>query len=76
MAEPRIEPSQRSWPQRLRQATLMVLFALVLLIPKTLGLRRQPRVWNLLRTAVGLLDIALVVVPMAHAPGFPWVWLV
>lgn len=54
---------RESWPERLQRAGLLALFALVLLIPKTLGLRRRRRVWNALRTAVALLGAALVVVP-------------
>lgn len=41
--------------ERLRRAGLFVLFGLVLLIPKALGLRRRRDFWNLLRvvTAIG-----------------------
>ena len=70
MAEKHTEERRAGWPQRLRRAALFVLFALVLLIPKTLGLRRQPQVWNALRTAVALLGAALVVVPMAFASSW------
>ncbi len=65
MAGKHTEKPRQGWPPRLRRAALFILFALVLLIPKTLGLRRQPQVWNALRTAVALLGAALVVVPMA-----------
>jgi hypothetical protein len=67
MAEALTEERHEGWPERLRRAALLALFALVLLIPKTLGLRRRPRVWNALRTAVALAGAALVVVPMALA---------
>ncbi|MFQ5777918.1 MAG: hypothetical protein ACE5IP_07915 [Terriglobia bacterium] len=46
---------------RLRHAGLFVLFSLVLLIPKTLGLRRRPNLWNVLRlvgAAAGALLVA------------------
>ena len=54
---------RESWPERLQRAGLLTLFAFVLLVPKALGLRRRPRVWNALRTAVALLGVALVIVP-------------
>jgi len=52
------------WPQQVRRAALYVLFALVLLIPKTLSLRHQPRAWNALRAVVAILGAALIVVPV------------
>lgn len=52
------------WLQHVRRAGLYVLFALVLLIPKTLSLRRQPRAWNALRAVVALLGAGLIVVPL------------
>jgi len=52
------------WLQHVRRAGLYVLFALVLLIPKTLSLRRQPRAWNTLRAVVALLGAGLIVVPL------------
>ncbi len=67
MAEALTEERHESWTERLRRAALLALFALVLLIPKTLGLRRRPGVWNALRTVVALVGAALVVVPMAPA---------
>jgi len=39
---------------RLRQAGLFVLFSIVLLIPKTLALRRRRKLWNSLRVLTGL----------------------
>lgn len=49
---------------RLRRAGLAVLFAVILLIPKLLRLRRDPRAWLAFRIALGFLGAALVVVPL------------
>ncbi len=49
---------------RLRRAGLAVLFALILLIPKLLRIRRDPRAWLAFRVGLGLLGAALVVVPL------------
>lgn len=46
---------------RLRRAALYVLFALVLLIPQTLALRRHRRGWNALRLGLALTGVALLV---------------
>jgi hypothetical protein len=70
MAEERTEIRREGWPQRCRRAALFVLFALVLLIPKTLGLRRRPRIWNAIRVGLALIGAALVVAPMGGA----WSW--
>jgi hypothetical protein len=58
-----------SWPKRLRRTALFALFALVLLIPKALGLRRRFRVWNVMRVGVALLGTILVVAPASGASG-------
>lgn len=50
--------------QKLRRVALFALFASVLLIPKTLALRRRRRVWNTLRAAAAITGALLVVVPM------------
>ena len=47
---------------RLRRGALWFLFAWILLIPKTLALRRQPHAWNKLRSIVGLVGAALAAV--------------
>ena len=39
------------WRRRLTRAAYFVLFSLILLIPKTLRLRRRPAVWNSVRVA-------------------------
>ncbi|MGH9777284.1 MAG: hypothetical protein ACRD5I_02630 [Candidatus Acidiferrales bacterium] len=45
---------------RLRRAALFVLFGLVLLIPKTLGLRRRKDLWNVLRLLAGIVGAVLL----------------
>src|SRR5262249_6910077 len=57
------------WPERLERAALFAVFALVLMIPKALGLRRQFRVWNVMRVVVALLGALLVVAPGSGASG-------
>lgn len=49
---------------RLRQLLLGTLFALVLLVPKILHLRRNPRSWILFRVFLGIVGAALVVLPL------------
>jgi hypothetical protein len=51
---------------RLRRGALWFLFATVLLVPKTLALRRKPRTWNALRLTVGLAAATLA--------ATAWVW--
>ena len=68
MADKQSERGEAHWAGRLRQAALLVLFSLVLLIPKTLALRRRPRWWNLLRFAVALIG-ALLSAEQAGSPG-------
>jgi uncharacterized membrane protein len=49
---------------RLRSAAIGALFALVLLIPKLVHLRRNPRTWLLFRIVLGFAGAALVVLPL------------
>jgi hypothetical protein len=49
---------------RLRRAATAALFAVILLIPKLLRVRRDPRAWLAFRIVLGLLGAALVVVPL------------
>jgi hypothetical protein len=49
---------------RLRNAAIGALFGIVLLIPKLLHLRRNPRTWMLFRIALGFAGAALVVLPL------------
>ncbi len=54
------DPSKQAegnWTHRLRRTALWFLFALVLLIPKTLSLRKRPGLWNLLRFGVAVLGV-------------------
>ncbi len=59
--------------KRLRHLTVGVLFALVLLIPKLLHLRRDARSWMLLRIFLGVAGAALVILPLgawsSYAPA-------
>ncbi len=71
MPDERTEERREGWPQRVRRAALFVLFALVLLIPKTLGLRRRPRTWKAIRAVVALLGALLVAVPTGNS----WSWI-
>src|SRR5260370_4866620 len=56
--------------KRLRQLAVAVLFALVLLIPKILHLRRNPRSWMLFRIFLGVAGAALVIVPLGLGTSF------
>src|SRR5260370_3766962 len=49
---------------------IAVLFALVLLIQKTLHLRRNPRSWILFRIFLGVAGAALVIVPVGLGTSF------
>ena len=51
--------AEANWTHRLRRTVLWFLFALVLLIPKTLSLRKRPGVWNLLRFGVAVIGVFL-----------------
>jgi len=59
--------------KRLRHLAVGVLFALVLLIPKLLHLRRDARSWMLLRIFLGVAGAALVILPLgawsSYAPA-------
>ncbi|MBZ5541078.1 MAG: hypothetical protein LAN61_11240 [Acidobacteriia bacterium] len=48
----------------LQRLAVGALFALVLLVPRLLRLRRDPRSWLALRVALGVFGAALVVVPL------------
>jgi hypothetical protein len=68
--KPAAEQAQASWPQRLRRAALFTLFALVLVVPKTLALRRRRGVWNVLRLVAALLGAFLVAA--GRGPELGW----
>jgi len=56
---------------RVRRAALLLIFALVLLIPKVNRLRRKRRAWNFVRVVAGFAGAAMLVVGVTrgHAPG-------
>jgi hypothetical protein len=56
--------------KRLRQLAVAALFALVLLIPKILHLRRNPRSWMFFRIFLGVAGAALVVLPVGLGTSF------
>jgi hypothetical protein len=56
--------------KRLRQLAVGALFALVLLIPKILDVRRNPRSWMVLRIFLGVAGAALVVLPLGLGTSF------
>jgi hypothetical protein len=67
-------PSQQeSFGKRLRHLFVGVLFALVLLIPKILHARRNPRSWMFFRIFLGAAGTALVILPLgawtSYAPA-------
>src|ERR1700682_2663670 len=53
-----------SFGKKLRNAVVGILFALVLLIPRLLRLRRNPRSWRLLCVLMGIVGAALVILPL------------
>jgi hypothetical protein len=56
--------------KRLRHLAVGALFALVLLIPKILHVRRNPRSWMLFRVFLGVAGAALVVLPLGLGASF------
>jgi hypothetical protein len=50
---------------RLRNIAIGALFAVVLLVPKLLRIRRDPRSWTAFRILLGIAGAALVVLPLA-----------
>jgi hypothetical protein len=56
--------------KRLRQLAVGTLFALVLLIPKVLHVRRNPRSWMVLRIFLGVAGAALVLLPLGLWTSF------
>jgi hypothetical protein len=56
---------QVSVPARLRNFAIGSLFALVLLVPKLLRIRRDPRAWTTFRVLLGLVGAALVILPLS-----------
>jgi len=56
--------------KKLRQLAVGTLFALVLIIPKILHVRRNPRSWMLFRIFLGVAGAALVVLPLGLRTSF------
>lgn len=56
--------------KRLRHLAIGALFALVLLIPKILHVRRNPRSWMLFRIILGLAGAALVLLPVGSGTSY------
>jgi len=52
--------ADRKWPQRMKRFALFVLFATILLVPKFLGLRRRPLLWNVLRFLAAVIGAFLI----------------
>jgi len=59
-----------SFGKRLRHIAVGTLFALVLLIPKILHARRNPRSWMLFRVFLAIAGAALVIVPLGAWSSF------
>jgi len=60
----------KGFGKRLRQLAVGALFALVLLIPKILHVRRNPRSWMLFRIFLGVAGATLVVLPLGLGTSF------
>ena len=56
--------------KKLRQLAVGTLFALVLIIPKILHVRRNPRSWMLFRIFLGVAGAAVVVLPLGLGTSF------
>jgi hypothetical protein len=59
-----------SFGKRLRHLVIGTLFALVLLIPKILHARRNPRSWMLFRVFLAVAGAALVIVPLGASSSY------
>jgi hypothetical protein len=60
-----IVPQQETFASRLRNFGLSALFALVLLVPKLLNLRRDRRSWLAFRIVLAITGAALVILPLS-----------
>jgi hypothetical protein len=60
-----IAPQQETVAARLRNFGLSALFALVLLVPKLLNLRRDPRSWLAFRIILAFAGASLVILPLS-----------
>jgi hypothetical protein len=66
---PEQSESQRSTTS-LREVLIGALFAVVLLVPKLLHLRRNPKSWMFFRIFLGLVGASLVIVPVGIGNSF------
>jgi hypothetical protein len=63
---------QESFGKKLRNAAVGILFALVLLIPRLLHLRRNPRSWRLFCILLGIAGAALVILPLGLGNSYAY----
>jgi hypothetical protein len=63
---------QESFGKKLRNAAVGILFALVLLIPRLLHLRRNPRSWRLFCILLGIAGAALVILPLGLGNNYAY----
>ena len=63
---------QESFGKKLRNAAVGILFALVLLIPRVLHLRSNPRSWRLFCILLGIAGAALVVLPLGLGNNYAY----
>lgn len=61
-----------SFGKKLRNAAVGILFALVLLIPRLLRLRRNPRSWRLFCILMGIAGAALVILPLGLGNNYAY----
>jgi hypothetical protein len=61
-----------SFGKKLRNAAVGILFALVLLIPRLLHLRRNPRSWRLFCILLGIAGAALVILPLGLGNNYAY----
>src|SRR5258708_36041799 len=59
-----------SFGKKFHELAVGALFALVLLIPKILHVRRNPRSWMLFRDFLGISGAALVLLPLRFGTSF------
>jgi hypothetical protein len=67
-------PQSQSQPQasggKLRNTAIGALFALVLIVPRIMHLRRNPRSWMFFRVFLGIAGAALVLLPLGLGSSF------
>jgi hypothetical protein len=63
---------QESLGKKLRNTAVGILFALVLLIPRLLHLRRNPRSWRLFCILLGIVGAALVILPLGLGNNYAY----